>query len=76
MSPPPNVDDIEAFNKLLLQKCDEDIKREHYSKNPTLEALYLENKVNALYITKRKHHKLQRHVYEHYQEMNMIAQNM
>jgi len=38
--PPPKIDDLEAFNKKLLEECLADLEREHYMKKELISELF------------------------------------
>lgn len=38
--PPPKIEDLEAFNCELLEKCKKDLNREHYRKNEQISELF------------------------------------
>jgi ribosomal protein S10 len=38
--PPPEISDLEAFNKKLLEKCMADLEREHYVKKEPMQELF------------------------------------
>jgi transposase len=38
--PPPKIEDLEAFNRELLEKCVSDMQREHYEKHEPIGDLY------------------------------------
>lgn len=42
--PIPHFENLSAFNKDLLQKCEEDAQRDHYRKDSTIEELFLQDK--------------------------------
>lgn len=50
--PVPRFDSLELYNKQLLERCDEDAKREHYRKNATIEQLFEEDKATMLPLPK------------------------
>lgn len=48
--PVPTFDDLEAYNRVLLQQCDKELDREHYKLEKTVRELYQEdlNQMRAL----------------------------
>jgi len=52
--PIPRFDSLVEYNKELLKRCDEDAKREHYSKNATHEELFEDDRAALLELPKNR----------------------
>jgi hypothetical protein len=48
--PMPSFDDVETFNRELLERCEADWQREHYKKGQSIAGLFDEEKVKFLYL--------------------------
>ena len=46
--PLPKVDDLRAFNRQLLIRCDKDMDRPHYTKQSSIQELFKEDRQNLL----------------------------
>jgi transposase len=46
--PVPEINDLEAYNRELLERCDADMKREHYRKEVFISELFTEDLLNCI----------------------------
>ena len=54
MVPVPKITDFEEYNKALLRTCDEDMNRQHYTKQRSIRELYHQDQQQFLQLPEKR----------------------